>query len=401
MNKNSNGRTIIYFVLLSAFVVVLSTISTKIWGGKSEQPVGIDKIVIEKDMTIGQFGKVNSLPNPVLKNIFSLQTASDLEKKLDEYGSADKVTDMVTQKLALASEGASKNWIKIPLKFALWFLFLSAIFVFLKKRKTTPRIRKWLLFTALLIFGIIMGSDPAPMGTVKDAIHLYAKTGAIFPPRMVALIIFLTIIFLANKYICAWGCHAGALQDLVFRINQSDKYKAVIGKQFKPPFLLTNSIRFAFLCIFTITAFLWGIDIVDPIDFFKIYKPPYMGVIGSVFIGIILLSSLFVYRPWCHLFCPFGFVGWLVEKTSLVKISVDYESCIACNKCVAVCPTTVMGAILKRDKVTIPDCFACYTCKEICPTESISFSTRKRTLPPSGHFNKPKHSGASCHAAKK
>jgi polyferredoxin len=226
------------------------------------------------------------------------------------------------------------------------------------------------------------------MGTVKDAIHLFGTTGAIFPPRMIALLIFLVIVFLANKYICAWGCQAGTLQDLIFRINQTDKRKAVFGTQIKLPFVVTNSVRFAFLCVFTIVAFLWGLDIIDPIDPFKIYKPIYLGLSGGFFIGILVLASLFLYRPWCHLFCPFGFVGWFVEKISLVKISVNYDTCIACQKCAKACPSTVMGAILRRDKKTIPDCFACYTCRDVCPTDSIRFSTGKRTLPPVDHFKK-------------
>jgi polyferredoxin len=191
-----------------------------------------------------------------------------------------------------------------------------------------------------------------------------------------------------NKYVCAWGCQAGTMQDLIFRINRTDKQRAVIGRQIKLSFAFTNTIRFTFFCLFTIVVFLWGFDIIDPIDPFKIYKPTHLGLIGGIFIGMLLLASLFMYRPWCHLFCPFGFAGWILEKASLVKISVNYETCIACQKCAMSCPSTVMGAILRRDKITIPDCFACYTCREVCPTDSISFSTRKRTLPPADHFKK-------------
>ncbi len=139
-------------------------------------------------------------------------------------------------------------------------------------------------------------------------------------------------------------------------------------------------------CVFTVAAFAWGVDIIDPVDPFKIFKPAHLGIIGSVFVGVLLLASLFVYRPWCHLFCPFGLTGWLMEKISIYRIKVNYETCIACQKCAAACPSNVMGAILKRDKKTIPDCFACFTCREVCPANSISFTTGKRTLPPEGHF---------------
>jgi len=57
----------------------------------------------------------------------------------------------------------------------------------------------------------------------KDAIYLYATSHAIFFPRMIALAVFSAVVFRANKYICAWGCQDGVLQDLIFRINQTPK----------------------------------------------------------------------------------------------------------------------------------------------------------------------------------
>ena len=390
MKKYPQLKTVICFIVIILLILGLSIISTRIWEGKPEQPQQLKELIIDKEMTINHFGQANALPNTVLKEIFDLKVKSDLEKKLDEYGTPDQIAHMVNKKMALVSEQASKNWTKILVKFCLWFIFLSTVLMLLKKRNVTSGIRNWLLFTAILIFGVIMGADPSPMGTVKDAIHLYATAHAIFFPRMIALSIFLLIVFFANKYICAWGCQVGTLQDLIFRINQTDKHKAVIGRKIKLPFALTNTVRFAFLCVFTIVAFSWSLDIIEPIDPFKIYNPTHVGLIAGIFIGIVLLASLFIYRPWCHLFCPFGFLGWLVEKASIVRISVNYETCIACQKCAKACPSTVMGAILRRDKKTIPDCFACYTCREVCPTYSISFSSRKRTLPPPDHFNKRK-----------
>jgi ferredoxin len=390
MAKHSRLKTAILFIFIIVLVVGLSTISNRIWSDKPEQLQEAKELIIEKEMTLTQFGQANELPNTVLKEIFDLKEKSDLEKKISEYGNSGQIASMVKKKLALVSEHASKNWIKIPIKFVLWILFLSTIFILLKNRKVTSGLRNGMLFLAIFVFGVAMGPDPSPMGTVKDAIHLYGTIHVIFLPRMIALLIFLAIVFLVNKYICAWGCQAGTLQDLIFHINQTDKRKAIVGRQIKLPFALTNTIRFTFLCVFTLVVFSWGIDIIEPVDPFKIYKPTYFGLIGGIFVGTLLLASLFIYRPWCHLFCPFGLVGWLFEKISFVKISVNYETCIACQKCATACPSTVMGAILRRNKKTIPDCFACYTCREVCPTDSISFSTRKRTLPPADYFNKRK-----------
>ncbi len=388
MRKPSQIKVIILFFVLILFIITLSMLSNRFWGGKPESLPQIKELTADINMTLKDFGEVNNLPNPVLKEIFDLQARSDLGKKLIEYGTLEQIKDRVTKKTALAAEHQSKNWKKILIKFLLWFAFLIAVFFTFNKRRVSQRMRKTTLFVSLLIFGIILGSDPSPMGTVKDAIHLFGSTGAVFPPRMIALLVFLMLVFLANKYICAWGCQVGTLQDLIFRINQTDNIKPIIGKQIKIPFVISNSIRIIFIVIFTIAVFIWGIDIVEPIDPFRIYKPAYLGIAGAVFVGMILVVSLFLYRPWCHFFCPFGLVGWIAEKTGRIKISIDYETCTACSRCAAACPSTVMEAILKQDKKTIPDCFSCYTCREVCPTGSISFSKRKRTLPPAGHFEK-------------
>jgi polyferredoxin len=362
-------------------------VSSRIQGGKAENLPKTAKLEITNEMTLRQFGQANSLSTPALNEIFNLTSPADLEKKIPEYGTPEQVSALVTKKRALIAEHASKNWVKIPVKFALWFTFLSSIFLFLRKRKLSSKRRKCLLFLSVTVFGIILGADPGPMGTVKDAIHLYASSKAIFPPRMVALTIFLIIVLLANKYICAWGCQAGTLQDLIFRINGMENQKSGLGRQFKLPFAVTNTFRILFFSLFIIVAFAWGTDIIAPIDPFKIFKPTSLGLAGSIFVGLLMVLSLFVYRPWCHLFCPFGLVGWFLEKHSRVKINVQYETCIACQRCAEACPSTVMGSILRRDSKFIPDCFSCYTCRDACPTGSIQFSRRKRTLPPKGHFS--------------
>jgi polyferredoxin len=128
-------------------------------------------------------------------------------------------------------------------------------------------------------------------------------------------------------------------------------------------------------------------DFIEFIDPFKTYNPGKIALASGIFIGALTVASLFVYRPWCHFFCPFGLVGWIVEKKSLFKVKVDYDTCTACEACAQACPSTVMNAILKQNRVT-PDCFSCATCIETCPTDSIHFATGKRSKPPAGKFDK-------------
>lgn len=388
MHNSSVGKTLVLFVTVVVAVTLSSMLSVRMWGGKTESAAAPIELAISSEMTVMAFGQANGLANPVLKEIFGLTQKSDLQKPLTEFGSISQVRALVVKKMALAAEHESKPWRKIAIKFPAWFLFLAAVFVLFRRAKMTGGRRMALLASSVAIFGVVLGSDPSPMGTVKDAIHLLATTGAIFPPRLIALTIFLLIVFLANKFICGWGCQAGTLQDLIFRLNRNSSHRGVVARQVKLPFGVTNTIRILFLAVFTVIAVGWGADIISPVDPFKIYKPMHLGIAGALAIGALLAISLFVYRPWCHLFCPFGLVGWLVEKVSLARVQVDYGSCIACEKCVQSCPSTAMETILKQEK-TVADCFACYNCREACPTGAVRFGRGKRQAVPAGHFDRP------------
>jgi len=386
MKDLSSLKVIILFCVLIGSVVLLSNVANKLWGGKPETIPPTKELVIVEGMTVAEFGQQNDIPNPVMKEILGLQSKIDLQKKLEDFGlSHEQIKTKFDKSLTLKAEHDSKNWFKIPLKFSLWFAFLGVVFTLMRRNNINSQTRKILYLTAVIIFGIILGADPSPMGTVKDAVHLYGSKRVIFPPRMIALSIFLFIVFLANKFICSWGCQIGTLQDMLFRLNRNKKDTKGIIRQYKPAFAATNSIRVIFFVVFTIGAFIGATDLIDPIDPFKIYKPAYITGMGWLFIGSILLLSLFVYRPWCQMFCPFGLVGWLVEKISLFKVTVDYDSCISCEACAKACPSTVMNAILKRTHV-IPDCFACGTCLSICPTDSIKFQPGTRKMPPKDKF---------------
>ena len=390
MSAQSPLKPLVLFCLLCAAIIAASWFVAPLWADKPEG-VAADapELAFAPAMTVAEFGKANGLPNPSLKKIFGLKDRSELQRNVLDFGlDRETILERGGKQRALGQEYKSKNWFKIPLKFGLWFAFLGLSFYLLRKKRIDAPMRKALYLAAAILFGVILSADPSPMGTVKDAIHLYAVEKVIFPPRLIALTVFLLTVFLANKFICSWGCQLGVLQDLIFRLGRNNKDSGPGGlPQFKVPFVITNTVRVAFLAAFTIAAFAWGMELIEPIDPFRVYKPFTWTLLAGGFIIFLLVLSLFVYRPWCHFACPFGLVGWLVEKISLNRIKVDYESCIGCEACARACPSTVMEAILKREKTVIPDCFSCGTCMGVCPTDSISFGTGKRDMPPAGKFD--------------
>jgi NAD-dependent dihydropyrimidine dehydrogenase PreA subunit len=385
-------KVLIQFTILVAAVIGLSYVSSRLWGGPAQERSPDRALVVEETMTVAQFGQRNELPGPLLRKVFDLQTPADRQKSLAAFGmSTAQIVKKTEGLLALRAEHGSKNWAKILIKFALWLVFLTLAFVLMVRGRMTAGRRRGLLLAAVAVFGVVLGADPSPMGTVKDAIVLLGTRGVIFPPRLIAFGVFLLLVIVANKFICSWGCQLGTLQDAIFRLNRDREGRV---RQFKVSFAVSNGIRIAFLAALVAFAFLWATDIVEGIDPFKTFKPQALGLAGAAFIGATLVLSLFLWRPWCHFLCPFGLVGWTAEKISLFKIHVDYDKCIACRACERACPSTVMGAILRRDR-TIPDCFACGTCIETCPSGAISFRAGRRVQPPADKFTaKVRQAGA-------
>ncbi len=386
MENQKKIKSLVQFVLLISLVIVTSYFSSIIWGGKPEGGKPNKTLLIKDSMSLGEFIKKNEIPLPVIKKVFQLETKQDLNKTLGDFNlSQEEITKSINKTLVIYSENESKNWIKILLKFSLWTTFLTITLILSLRGRITTKNRKLLYFIPIIIFGAVLGSDPNPMGTIKDALVLLGSKGVIFPPRMIALAVFLLMVFIANKFICSWGCQLGTFQDLLFRLNRNSTDTKGVFKQYKLPFVVTNLIRIVFFILIIALAIVWAFDVVEIIDPFKIFKPKAIGIAGWIFLGLILVASLFIYRPWCHLFCPFGLVGWLVEKLSIFKIKVNYQTCTACEACAKACPSNVMDSILKQGK-TIPDCFSCGVCIEVCPTNSIKFTSEKREKVPERMF---------------
>ncbi|HLE09832.1 MAG: hypothetical protein A2504_11055 [Bdellovibrionales bacterium RIFOXYD12_FULL_39_22] len=333
------GKLFVSVLLLLSAIIFFSDLSTDLWKEKTE---GASYTLVAKEMTGGDLLEVD-----------------DGQKKQ-----------------ALKEEYAEKNWFKIPLKFLFWFAFLGTVFYQItsdKRRAVFLSSRRRFYLMAIFIFGVILGSDPSPMGTIKDAISVLGIKGVVFPPRIVAFIVFSLIVVFANKFICGWGCQFGALQDFIFRLDKKTDHKKSLLPKYKMSFVITNAVRILFFFSFVYLAFFAKLDIVEKINPFLIYKPSGLSLLSAIFIAMILLLSLFVYRPWCSLFCPFGLSGWLLEKFSRYKIRVNKLQCTNCRSCVTACPINTMEAILEGTK-RVPDCYSCFDCVEACPSGSISFT---------------------------
>ena len=97
----------------------------------------------------------------------------------------------------------------------------------------------------------------------------------------------------------------------------------------------------------------------------------------TILVLVIILSILF-YRPFCKWICPLGAIYSLFNKISLLKIKVDPEKCVNCQKCSHACKMDVNVV----DTPDHPECIRCGACMKACPTNAIcyhyGFSNKKQ-----------------------
>ena len=181
-----------------------------------------------------------------------------------------------------------------------------------------------------------------------------------FPLALLALILTLGLTFVVGRAVCSYGCPVGAVQELL--------YEVPTGKNGKNKLILPTKISFFIrlgalgLIIGLFLAFglgliqttapyqLWGFNFVIPV---------------ALIIGACIVASIFVYRPFCRLFCPYGALAALVAKFSKVKPEKG-DSCMDCGLCNMKCPTGELSE-------NYGECYLCGRCVHTCNVDAVDF----------------------------
>ena len=204
---------------------------------------------------------------------------------------------------------------------------------------------------------------------------------------------FILLGVLLGRFICGFLCPFGWFQDLLHKIPG----KKLSTAKLKP----LRYLKYVILVVFVIllpTFVTNSLGMGDP--FFCKYICP-QGVLegaiplalansgiraalGHLFtfkftiLALFIILSILFYRPFCKWICPLGAIYSLFNKVSFLKIQVDHEKCVGCQKCSRVCKMDVNVV----DTPNHPECIRCGECMKACPTDAIcyhyGFSTKKQ-----------------------
>ena len=250
--------------------------------------------------------------------------------------------------------------------------------ILLYKKKLTQIASIIILTIVFIVTGIIFGAQPNPVLPFQNfAVRI--ETGLPFVQilqafNITAILILSTFFF--GRIFCGYACALGAIQELMskiqFKSNLKDqKNKKTISLNSKIAFY----IRISFFIIFIVSGIIWGLAVVQYLNVFegfKIFKNPGFPIAGipAILLGIIIISSIFIYRPWCRLLCPFGALADLTSRVSMFKLRRT-DACTDCELCEKICPTQEAERDSKKG-----ECYLCNRCVEICPQNAIELKRK-------------------------
>ncbi|MFW9999736.1 MAG: 4Fe-4S binding protein [Candidatus Hodarchaeota archaeon] len=234
--------------------------------------------------------------------------------------------------------------------------------ILLRSQKLTNKIKILLLSISFIFGGIILGGVPNVVLVIQ---HIF--TDIIFPNRLVSLLlrisIFLVLTLIFGRIFCGYVCPLGAVQELASMIRFKPKldYHRKFWKK-------KNYLRWGFFAVYAIASIIWGLEMtlfMNPINGFLIFWSPLNVGIFMAFIIFLLtiFISIFIYRPYCRFFCPFGALAFLFGKVSPLKIRRT-PYCTECGICEKICPTLEGFDISEKG-----ECYYCYRCIDFCTNE--------------------------------
>jgi len=244
--------------------------------------------------------------------------------------------------------------------------------------KATRHLRIVFLLGSLIYLGFIKGGCPCPISSVQHTV-LFAFGETKEFHKILYFLGLIPITYVLGKVWCGWVCQLGAVQEF---LHLPAKYNFLKGRKSQNVMRVIRWVLFvALVAQLFISRELFYCKIDPFLSIFNLQLSRSYTLINGILLGLLLLSSLFMYRPFCRTMCPIGLLLGLVSKipgASLIGVSSECTSCTLCNNSCKIEAITRKG---KESYLDNQDCIACGECLSSCKKASLSFQRNGKTNP--------------------
>ena len=227
-----------------------------------------------------------------------------------------------------------------PRATALEYLDVAVLFAalvlasYLALKKRSRKLIFVLMIFCLVYFGFWRKGCICPIGAIQN-VSLSVFDNSYAAPITVILFLLLPLVFALffGRVFCGAVCPLGAIQDIVLLKPVS------VPRWLESPLRLLAYAYLGLGVLLAATGCAFVICRYDPfIGFFRMSATLNMLIVGGCF----LVVGIFVGRPYCRFFCPYGVLLRHVSRLSKWRVSITPDDCIKCRLCQDACP---FGAI--------------------------------------------------------
>jgi NAD-dependent dihydropyrimidine dehydrogenase PreA subunit len=250
-------------------------------------------------------------------------------------------------------------------------LMLSALIGLSIKYRFVRDMRGIVLLSSLVYLGFIKGACPCVIMSFQHVILFLSGSHVAFVSMLWFLGLVIVTYFFGKTW-CSWLCHLGAMQDFLFRRSGrkwlvSEKAQSVIK------YIQTGLFVALLIQLIVTKSIIW-----IKYDPFKVAFNLFSGnTVGYVLLGLLLLSSVLVYRPFCRIACPVGLIlGWATKIPGARKLTVNETACSGCKTCIRSCKQQSIRSAGNKININTENCILCGDCIGVCKKGALKLKNK-------------------------
>ena len=223
-----------------------------------------------------------------------------------------------------------------------------------------------------------------PFGGVETFYSLVTGSGFVHKTHassVILLLIVLAVTLVFGAVFCGWFCPFGTFQEFIGKLGHRlfPKLYNRIPRAIDRPLRFIRYGVLVFILVMTARVGKMVFESFDPYAALMNFLTGEAPALALGVLAVVAVASLFVERPFCRWFCPFGALLGLVGMISLFRPRRNADTCIGCRQCDKSCPMGIR--VSEKSAVRDQGCISCYRCTsaQACPRpDTVVLATSNR-----------------------